>query len=110
MVQKIAQDGYLVVTWANWHYQDFVNTWVKHVQGVGITGYIVGAMDDHLLQVCVSVLGHFLCGVGYVEATGHGHCELGPTCACNALMQHTSTTGNGHTICSRSLATHMHAS
>lgn len=32
MVAKIAQDGYLVVTWANWHYQDFVRTWVKHVQ------------------------------------------------------------------------------
>jgi hypothetical protein len=52
MVQKIAQDGMLVVTWANWHYQDFVRTWIKHVQAVGITGYIVGAMDDHLLQVC----------------------------------------------------------
>jgi hypothetical protein len=52
MVAKIAQDGYLVVTWANWHYQDFVRTWLKHVQAVNITGYIVGAMDDHLLQVC----------------------------------------------------------
>ena len=50
-MSKIAQDGYLVVTWANWHYQDFVHTWVHHVQKVGITGYIVGAMDDHLLQV-----------------------------------------------------------
>ncbi len=51
MVQKIAQNGYLVVTWANWHYQDFVRTWVYHVRKVGITGYIVGAMDEHLLQV-----------------------------------------------------------
>ncbi len=50
MVQKIAQNGYLVVTWANYHYMDFVRTWVKHVQAVGITGYIVGAMDDHLLE------------------------------------------------------------
>lgn len=51
MVQKIAQDGYLLVTWANWHYQDFVRTWIMHVKKVGITGYIVGAMDEHLLQV-----------------------------------------------------------
>lgn len=50
MVQKIAQDGMLVVTWANWHYQDFVRTWLKHVREVGITGYMIGAMDDHLLQ------------------------------------------------------------
>ncbi len=51
MVQRIAQEGYLVVTWANWHYQDFVRTWIQHVMNVGITGYIVGAMDEHLLQV-----------------------------------------------------------
>ena len=50
MVAKIAQDGYLVVTWANWHYFDFVRSWVMHVKDVGITGYIVGAMDDHLLR------------------------------------------------------------
>eukprot|EP00798_Chlamydomonas_sp_ICE-L_P025303 gene25303-10957_t len=47
MVAKIAQDGYLVVTWANWHYQDFVHTWV------GITGYIVGAMDEQLLETLI---------------------------------------------------------
>ncbi|GAX79191.1 hypothetical protein CEUSTIGMA_g6631.t1 [Chlamydomonas eustigma] len=54
MVQSIQQDGFLVVTWANWHYQDFVMTWVAHVQKVGITGYIVGAMDDQLLEALVS--------------------------------------------------------
>jgi hypothetical protein len=30
---------------------DFVKTWVAHVKRVGVTGYIVGAMDDELLQV-----------------------------------------------------------
>ena len=38
MVQGLQQDGYLVVTWANWHYQDFVMTWVAHVQVKGETG------------------------------------------------------------------------
>ncbi len=55
MVQRIAQNGYVVVTWANWHYKDFVLTWVAHVQRAGITGYIVGAMDDQLLQVHVQL-------------------------------------------------------
>jgi hypothetical protein len=55
MVQKIAQDGYLMVTWANYHYVDFVRTWVSHVQRVGVTGYIVGAMDDHLLKDMISM-------------------------------------------------------
>ncbi len=54
MVNGYQQDGYLVVTWANWHYQDFVMTWVMHVKKVGITGYIVGAMDDHLLEASVT--------------------------------------------------------
>mmetsp|Transcript_17364 Transcript_17364/g.37489 ORF Transcript_17364/g.37489 Transcript_17364/m.37489 type:complete len:686 (-) Transcript_17364:496-2553(-) len=55
MVQKIQQDGYLVVTWANFHYQDFVRTWVAHVKNVGITGYIVGAMDDELLKMLIDM-------------------------------------------------------
>ncbi|KAG1662326.1 hypothetical protein FOA52_011484 [Chlamydomonas sp. UWO 241] len=54
MVSKIAQNGYLVVTWANWHYQDFVMTWVYHVKEAGITGYIVGAMDDQLLEALIA--------------------------------------------------------
>ncbi|KAL6753317.1 nucleotide-diphospho-sugar transferase-domain-containing protein [Haematococcus lacustris] len=53
MVQKIAENGMLIVTWANWHYQDFVRTWLSHIKAVGVTGYIVGAMDDHLLQVLI---------------------------------------------------------
>jgi hypothetical protein len=50
MVQRIAQDGYLVVTWANYHYLGFTLSWVEHVKAVGVTGYTVGAMDDQILQ------------------------------------------------------------
>ncbi len=56
MVDKIAQDGYLLVTWANHHYVDFVRTWIARVTQVGVTGYIVGAMDDRLLQVRVELI------------------------------------------------------
>ena len=45
----------MVVTWANWHYQDFVRTWVARVKESGVTGYIVGAMDDRLMQVCAQI-------------------------------------------------------
>jgi hypothetical protein len=34
LVQSLAQDGYLVVTWANHHYTDFALSWVYHVQKV----------------------------------------------------------------------------
>jgi hypothetical protein len=49
LVKSIAQDGYLVVTWANHHYTDFALTWVHHVQQAGIKGYMVGAMDEEIL-------------------------------------------------------------
>lgn len=48
-MRSIAQDGYLVVTWANHHYVDFALTWVSHAQRAGITGYMVGAMDSETL-------------------------------------------------------------
>ncbi len=48
-VQSLAQDGYVVVTWANHHYTDFAMSWVYHVQQCGIKGYIVGAMDEAIL-------------------------------------------------------------
>lgn len=40
----------IMVTWANHHYLDFVLTWVEHIKSVGVTAYLVGAMDDTLLQ------------------------------------------------------------
>ncbi len=50
MVKRIAQDGYLVVTWANFHYLGFTLSWVEHVKACGVTGYTVGAMDDQILE------------------------------------------------------------
>jgi hypothetical protein len=50
MVKRIAQDGYLVVTWANYHYLGFTLSWVEHVKACGVTGYTVGAMDDQILE------------------------------------------------------------
>lgn len=38
-----------MVTWANWHYADFVRNWVEHVQSAGITSFLVGLQDLCLL-------------------------------------------------------------
>ncbi|KAG1680607.1 hypothetical protein FOA52_015056 [Chlamydomonas sp. UWO 241] len=46
----LLQDGYIMVTWANHHYLDFAKSWVYNVRKAGITGYIVGAMDDDMLK------------------------------------------------------------
>ena len=43
----------VVVTWANYHYLDFVLNWVHHIQATGCKTFLVGAMDDKLLKVLV---------------------------------------------------------
>ena len=50
MVEDVAPDGLIVVTWANFHYLDFTMNWVRHVQAANISAYLVGAMDDELLE------------------------------------------------------------
>jgi len=52
-IQPLLQDGYIMVTWANEHYLDFARTWVASMRRVGITGYLVGAMDDDMLRALV---------------------------------------------------------
>ncbi|KAG1678605.1 hypothetical protein FOA52_012612 [Chlamydomonas sp. UWO 241] len=52
-VHALVQDGYITVTYANHHYLDFARTWVYHVVQAGITGFMVGAMDDDMLRALV---------------------------------------------------------
>ena len=49
--RKDGKPGTVIITWANFHYQDFVMNWVAHLHATGCRTYIVGAMDDKLLQV-----------------------------------------------------------
>eukprot|EP00798_Chlamydomonas_sp_ICE-L_P001848 gene1848-33268_t len=49
-VRRLAKDGYIMITWANHHYLDFAMSWVYHVRKLGLTSYMVGAMDDDMLQ------------------------------------------------------------
>ena len=43
MVAQVARDNTVMVTWANFHYRDFVMNWVHHVKATGCEAYIVGA-------------------------------------------------------------------
>lgn len=49
MHQIADKDGYIMVTWANDHYFDFVSNWVRYVEDLGISSYAVGAMDNLIL-------------------------------------------------------------
>ena len=40
----------VVVTWANDHYRDFATSWVANLKEIGLTNYMVGAMDDALYK------------------------------------------------------------
>jgi hypothetical protein len=48
-VHKLAKDGYLFVTFANHHYTDFAMSWVNRLKLLGLSNYLVGAMDDDIL-------------------------------------------------------------
>lgn len=49
MKQIADHDGYIMVTWANDHYFDFVSNWVQNIEELGISAFVVGAMDKLIL-------------------------------------------------------------
>lgn len=49
-VKMHAKDNVVMVTWANFHYYDFVMNWVSHLRNLNMTNFVVGAMDDDLLH------------------------------------------------------------
>lgn len=50
LVGRYAEDNIVMVTWANHHYHDFVRNWVRNVRKCGMRNYMVGAMDNELLE------------------------------------------------------------
>ncbi|GFR51919.1 hypothetical protein Agub_g14403 [Astrephomene gubernaculifera] len=54
-VQPLLQDGLIMITWANHHYLDFAKSWVYNLRKSGVTGYMVGAMDDDMLREMVAL-------------------------------------------------------
>ena len=45
-----AEDNVIMVTWANHHYHDFVRNWVLNVRKCKVSNFMVGAMDNELLE------------------------------------------------------------
>ena len=54
LVKSLLRSNMVLVTWANDHYYDFVKNWVRHLNEVDCTNYIVGAMDSKLLAKLVA--------------------------------------------------------
>ena len=59
--QHASEAGIIIVTWANLHFTDFVLNWVHHLDSIGVTAYLVGAMDAETAHVglccCCRALG-----------------------------------------------------
>lgn len=51
MASIASPDGVVLLTWANHHYLDFAMNWVGHLQLLGVTAYMVGALDNAFLKV-----------------------------------------------------------
>lgn len=52
-MERYAENGVIMVTWANTHYHDFVKNWVLNVRKCKISNFIVGSMDGELLEKLV---------------------------------------------------------
>jgi len=50
----VDEHGVVMVTWANWHYYDFVSNWIYHLRAAGVKHFLVGSMDDKLLEALAS--------------------------------------------------------
>lgn len=47
-LEKHTYNNRVIVTWANYHYLDFVKNWVYYMKKTGATNFVVGAMDPSI--------------------------------------------------------------
>ncbi|KAF5460233.1 hypothetical protein F2P56_020116 [Juglans regia] len=50
LVQQRVKDNVIIVTFGNYAFMDFILTWVKHLTDLGLSNFLVGAMDTKLLE------------------------------------------------------------
>jgi hypothetical protein len=53
LVERLAIDKAIIVTWANAHYVDFARNFAEHMRELGLTNFIIGAMDKELHSILV---------------------------------------------------------
>ena len=54
LVRQYAIDNVVMVTWANHHYHDFVRNWVLNVRKCDVSNFLVGSMDNELLEKLIA--------------------------------------------------------
>lgn len=50
LVQERVRDNVIIVTFGNFAFMDFILTWVTHLERLGISNFLVGAMDTKLVE------------------------------------------------------------
>ncbi|TKY70190.1 Reticulon protein [Spatholobus suberectus] len=50
LVQQRVKDNIIIVTFGNYAFMDFILTWVQQLNDLGVSNYLVGAMDIKLLE------------------------------------------------------------
>ncbi|KAE8717230.1 hypothetical protein F3Y22_tig00110057pilonHSYRG00292 [Hibiscus syriacus] len=50
LVGERAKDNVIIITFGNFAFMDFILTWVKHLTDLGVSNFLVGAMDTKLLE------------------------------------------------------------
>eukprot|EP00959_Pyramimonas_sp_CCMP1952_P269705 5638583-Pyramimonas_sp.AAC.1 len=53
LVQRVAINRAIIVTWANAHYVDFARNFARHMRELGLTNFVIGAMDEQLHEILV---------------------------------------------------------
>ncbi|KHN05539.1 hypothetical protein glysoja_020504 [Glycine soja] len=50
LVQQRVKDNIIILTFGNYAFMDFILTWVEQLNDLGVSNYLVGAMDIKLLE------------------------------------------------------------
>lgn len=50
-VSGLAREGVILIAWADVRYLDFAFNWLSHVRRLGMSSYMIGALDDQTLKV-----------------------------------------------------------
>ncbi|KAG4941042.1 hypothetical protein AAZX31_16G099800 [Glycine max] len=50
LVQQRVKDNAVIVTFGNYAFMDFILTWVKQLRDLGVSNFLVGAMDTKLVE------------------------------------------------------------
>ncbi|TKY58434.1 Reticulon protein [Spatholobus suberectus] len=53
LVQQMVKDNVVIVTFGNYAFMDFILTWVKQLTDLGVSNFLVGALDTNYWRHCI---------------------------------------------------------